>query len=58
MTARPLLSPAHEGGYVALDPITGTTSQGATIADALDNLREAVELYCEEFPAPNLSFHD
>ena len=48
----PLLTPAPEGGYVAHDPATGTTTQGKDIADALANLREAVELYLEEFPMP------
>ena len=48
----PLLTPAPEGGYVAHDPATGTTTQGKDIADALANLREAVALYLEEFPAP------
>ena len=43
---------APEGGYVAHDPATGTTTQGDTIGDALANLREAVGLYLEEFPAP------
>jgi predicted RNase H-like HicB family nuclease len=45
-----VLTPAAEGGYVAYNPDTGTTSQGNDIAEALANLREAVELYLEEFP--------
>ena len=45
-----VLTPARGGGYVACDPVTGTTSQGDDIAQALANLREAVDLYCEEFP--------
>jgi len=45
-----ILSKAIEGGFVALNPDTGTTTQGETIEEALDNLREAVELYLEEFP--------
>jgi predicted RNase H-like HicB family nuclease len=52
MMAFPLLSTAPEGGYVARDPATGTTTQGNDIADALANLREAVGLYLEEFPTP------
>ena len=39
-----------EGGFVAFNPETGTTTQGETIDAALANLREAVELYLEEFP--------
>ena len=45
-----VLLPAVEGGYVALNPETGTTTQGESIEDALANLREATELYLEEFP--------
>ena len=45
-----ILNPAEEGGYIALNPETGTTTQGETIDEALANLREAVELYLEEFP--------
>ena len=44
--------------YVAECPETGTVSQGCTIEEALDNLREATELYLEEFPdaIPNRFF--
>ena len=45
-----VLSPASEGGYSAYNPETGTTSQGESTEEALANLREAVELYLEEFP--------
>ena len=45
-----VLSPAPEGGYVAFNPETGTTKQGETLEEALANLREATELYLEEFP--------
>mgnify|MGYP003576229176 CR=1 FL=1 len=45
-----VLIPAPEGGYTASNPETGTTSQGETIEEALANLREATELYLEEFP--------
>ena len=45
-----LLTPAIEGGYTAFNPETGTTTQGETIEEALANLREATELYLEEFP--------
>lgn len=45
-----VLTPAVEGGFVALNPETGTTSQGETVEEALANLREATELYLEEFP--------
>lgn len=45
-----ILTPVEEGGFVALNPETGTTTQGDTMDDALANLREATELYLEEFP--------
>jgi len=45
-----VLTPAPEGGYVAFNPETGTTTQGETVEEALLNLREATELYLEEFP--------
>lgn len=45
-----ILIPALEGGYVALNPETGTTTQGDSIEEALVNLQEATELYLEEFP--------
>lgn len=48
MTA--VLTPAEEGGFVSYNPETGTASQGDTMEDAIANLREAVELYLEEFP--------
>lgn len=48
MTA--ILNADPDGGYVALNPETGTATQGETIEEAIANLREAVELYLEEFP--------
>ena len=36
--------------WVALCPEIGTTSQGHDIDEAVANLREATELYLEEFP--------
>jgi len=36
--------------YVATCPEVGTVSQGATIDTAIANLKEATELYLEEFP--------
>lgn len=50
MTLTAVLTPAPEGGYVALNPETGSTTQGETIDEALANLKEATELYLEEFP--------
>ena len=50
MTA--VLTPAHEGGFTALNPETGTTTQGDTVEEAIANLREATTLYLSEFPLP------
>lgn len=40
--------------YVAECPEVGTASQGYTIEEAVANLREATELYLEEFPGSEL----
>lgn len=37
---------------VAHNPETGTTTQGKTVEEAVANLKEATELYLEEFPLP------
>lgn len=47
-----VLTPAEEGGFVALNPETGTTTQGETVEEAVANLREATALYLSEFPLP------
>jgi predicted RNase H-like HicB family nuclease len=36
--------------YVAECPEVGTASQGYTMEEAITNLKEATELYLEEFP--------
>lgn len=40
----------EEDVFVAECPEIGTVSQGATIEEAVSNLKEATELYLEEFP--------
>ena len=40
----------EEDVYVAECPEVGTESQGETVEEALANLKEATELYLEEFP--------
>ena len=40
----------EEGIYIAKCPEIGTVSQGVTIKEAKSNLKEATELYLEEFP--------
>ncbi len=42
----------EENLYVAQCSEVSTVSQGATIEEALANLKEATELYLEEFPLP------
>ena len=36
--------------FVSFNPETGVASQGATKKEALDNLKEAVELFLEDDP--------
>ena len=50
MQVTAILMPADEGGYVALNPETGTTTQGESVEEALVNLREAVDLFLEDEP--------
>lgn len=40
----------EEDVYVAECPEVGTASQGETLEEALANLKEATELYLEDFP--------
>jgi len=40
----------EEDMYIAKCPEVGTISQGHTIEEAIENLKEATELYLEEFP--------
>jgi len=47
----------EEDLYVAECPEVGTVSQGYTIEEAVANLREATELYLEEFPLSEISKH-
>ena len=46
----------HQEGdlYVAECPEVGTVSQGASVDGAVANLKEATELFLEEFPLPSL----
>ena len=50
MTLTAVLTPAEEGGFVAFNPETGTTTQGESVPEAIANLQQATELYLEEFP--------
>ena len=52
MDMRTLTAVVHKEDdiYVAQCPDVGTTSQGRTIEEAIANLKEATELYLQEFP--------
>ena len=54
MSMRLFSAVLHKEGdlYVAECPEVGTVSQGITIEQAIANLKEATELYVEEFPPP------
>lgn len=54
MVTRTLTAVLHKEAdlYVAECPEVGTVSQGYTIEEAVANLKEATELYLEEFPLP------
>ncbi len=45
----------EEDLYIADCPEVGTVSQGSTVEEAIANLREATELYLEEFPLPEIN---
>ena len=57
MVTRTFIAVIHkeEDIYVAECPEVGTVSQGCTIEEAIANLKEATELYLEEFPTPEVS---
>jgi predicted RNase H-like HicB family nuclease len=57
MTIRTFTAVIHREGkfFVAECPEVGTISQGSTIDKALANLKEATELYLEEFPLKDVS---
>ena len=44
----------EEDMYIAECPEVGTVSQGSSIEEAISNLKEATELYLEEFPLQNI----
>jgi predicted RNase H-like HicB family nuclease len=48
MVFKVILEPSEEGGYTALVPaLPGCVSEGDTVEEAMENIREAVELYLE-----------
>ena len=57
MATRTFIAVLHRENdlYVAECPEVGTVSQGYTIEEAIANLKEATELYLEEFPLPEVT---
>jgi predicted RNase H-like HicB family nuclease len=48
MRIKIVLEPGEEGGYTAIAPsLPGCISEGNTREEALNNIREAIELYLE-----------
>ena len=48
MVFKVVLEPSEEGGYTAYVPaLPGCISEGETIQEAMNNIREAAELYLE-----------
>lgn len=45
-----VITQAEDGGFNALNPETGTCTQGDTYQEAVANLKDATGLYLEEFP--------
>jgi antitoxin HicB len=51
-----VLTPEEEGGYsVTVPALPGCTSQGESRAEALEMIREAIELYLESLASPRRS---
>jgi len=48
-----VITEAEEGGFIALNPETGTTTQGETYQEAIQNLKEATNVYLKTFPEKN-----
>jgi len=48
----------EEDLYVAECPEVGTVSQGHSVEEAVANLKEATELYLEEFSLPEVDLQD
>jgi predicted RNase H-like HicB family nuclease len=46
---------AEEGGFVALCPELDICSQGGTVEESRENLREALELFFESAPAEEVA---
>ena len=48
MKLKVVLEPSDEGGYTVYVPsLPGCISEGETVEEAMDNIREAIHLYLE-----------
>ena len=48
MRLKVILEPSDEGGYTVFVPsLPGCISEGASVEEALENIKEAIELYLE-----------
>jgi predicted RNase H-like HicB family nuclease len=48
MRLKIVLEPSDEGGYTVYVPsLPGCISEGETVIEAMDNIREAIQLYLE-----------
>jgi predicted RNase H-like HicB family nuclease len=48
MKFKVMLEPSEEGGYTVYVPsLPGCISEGETVEEAVENIREAIELYLE-----------
>ena len=53
MILKALFEPAEEGGYTVYVPaLPGCISEGDTLEEARQNIREAIELYLEPIEQP------
>jgi predicted RNase H-like HicB family nuclease len=51
MKLKVILEPSDEGGFTVYVPsLPGCISEGDTLEEALENIREAIDLYLEEEP--------
>jgi predicted RNase H-like HicB family nuclease len=55
MKFKVVLEPQESGGYTIYVPsLPGCISQGETVTEATDNIKEAIELYLESYHQRNL----
>ncbi|MBI2629286.1 type II toxin-antitoxin system HicB family antitoxin [Candidatus Pacearchaeota archaeon] len=59
MELKVILEEQEEGGYTAYVPsLPGCISQGETKSEALDNIKEAIELYLEADENEMINYQD